>query len=101
MRFLDKSNGITTNWAFDRDKNRNILEMVQDVEPILEFNQRAAGMLDKKQEWWFVGSIPLVICQQWATESGTTVFSKEWQEYARKQMNSSEYSKLNPNRIKM
>ncbi len=60
-----------------------------------------ADNLDKKSNWWRIGSIPLVTCMEWAKESNTRPFTREWQAYAKKKLNSSEYAKLNPNRIKI
>jgi hypothetical protein len=42
----------------------------------------------------FVGTIPLVLAQQWATESGTTIFSPEYNEYVRRKLNSNEFRDL-------
>jgi len=83
----------------DTDGN-SVIESVQDAEDIVKFNALAGDYLDKSKDWWFVGSVPLVLCQEWATESGTNVFTKPWQEYAKKKMQSAEFQKLNPNRIK-
>lgn len=80
---------------------KNIIESVQDCDDVLDFNASLEGNLDKKSDWWLVGSIPLGVCQQWADESGTKAFSKEWQEFAKRKMNDPDYQKLNPNRIKM
>lgn len=83
------------------DNGMAIIETVQDAEDIVNYNAEAAKVFDKKDDWWFIGSIPLAICQQWATESGTKVFTKSWQEYARTQLNMPEYGKLNPNKVKL
>lgn len=85
---------------FDK-MGEHIIESIQDCDDVLAFNAHLEGQLDKKSDWWLVGSIPLGVCQQWAIESGTKAFSKEWQEYAKRQMNDPDYQKLNPNRIKV
>lgn len=84
----------------DSDGNM-VIQAVQDAEDIIDHNARMAENLDKKADWWFIGSIPLQICVQWAQESSTKVFTKEWQAYAKKQMQLPEYRKLNPNRIRL
>lgn len=84
----------------DQDGNA-VLESIQDVEDILEYNADRAKRLDKKQDAWFIGTIPNSICIKWAQESNTRIYTKEWMEYARKQVQSSDYSKINPNRIKL
>lgn len=78
-----------------------VIESIQDADDIIDFNAKAAEKFDKRKDWWLIGSIPLTLCQQWARESATKVFTKEWQEYAKKQMNDPDYAKLNQNRIKL
>ena len=74
---------------------------VQDVDPIIERNKFEAEGFDKKKNFWKVGELPLGICHQWSQECGKPVFSKEWQEYARKKLNDSDYRKFNVNKIKL
>lgn len=85
---------------FDKT-GENIIESIQDCDDVLAFNASLEGKLDKKSDYWLVGSIPLGVCQQWADESETKVFSKEWQEFAKRKMNDPDYQKLNPNRLKI
>lgn len=103
MKLLDKDEftGISTYFKHDPVTNKNIIMEVQDVDPILEKNKNEAQVFDKRRNFWKVGEIPLVICQKWADECGHPAFTKQWQEYALKQMDSAEYRKLNPNRIKL
>lgn len=95
----DPYTGMQTFHTYEGGKN--ILETVQDVEPILERTAHLAAGLDKKKDWWYVGTIPDTIVLQWAQECGAKPYSKEWQRYAMKQMNRSEYRKLNPNKIQL
>lgn len=103
MKLLDNDpfTGIKTYFEHNAETGKNILMHVQDVEPIVEFNKHAAGMLDKKKDWWFVGQIPNVICLQWAEESNTKIYSKEWVEYAKKKLKDPDYRAFNQNRIKL
>lgn len=78
-----------------------VIHSVQDAQDIVDHNARMAEHLDKKQDWWFIGSIPLSICHQWSQECGAKPFTKEWQKYATKQVQLPEYRKLNPNNIKL
>lgn len=78
-----------------------VIESVQDAQEIVDHNARMADHLDKKQDWWFIGSIPMNICLQWSQECGARPFTKEWQAYAKKQVQLPEYRKLNPNNIKL
>ena len=78
-----------------------VLESVQDCDGFSDYNKLVSEGLNKKARMWHVGTIPLQVCQQWADESGTKVFSREWQEYAKKQMNSSEYRNLNQAKVRI
>lgn len=78
-----------------------VLESIQDVEEIFEYNQVRAETLDKKKDMWFVGTIPNNLCLKWAQESGTRIYSKEWMEVVKKKIQLPENRKMNPNRIKM
>lgn len=101
-RLLDVDQyGIKTYFETDRDTGRNIYHSVQDVEPIIEENKQILDPRKQKGNMKHVGQIPLLLCQQWATECGHKVFSKQWQEYAFKQFNSPEYRKLNPHNYKV
>ena len=98
---IDPLTGTKTYFEHDPKTNQNIIEHVQDVEPIIERNKHLAEGLNKKEDWWYIGSIPDTLILQWATECGYKPHTRGWQNYAIKQMNKSEYSKLNPNRIKL
>ncbi len=78
-----------------------VQEIVQDAEEIIKYNAEKGKRLNRKGNWWFVGSIPLTLCQRWATESGTRVFTRAWQEYAKKQVQLPEYRMLNPNKLRI
>ncbi len=96
----DAETGTTEIMHFEKD-GRQIIETIQDCTDVVEYNRSLEGNLDKKKDWWHIGSIPLATCQKWAQESGTRVFSKEWQEIAKRNMNLPEYRKLNPNRVRV
>jgi len=100
-RFVDYDPGTKTTTYLHSSDERYVLEAVQDVEGILEYNQEIARNHDKKKERWFIGTIPLQICQQWAQESSTKVFTKPWVEYAKKRVQNPDFRKLNPNNIKL
>lgn len=78
-----------------------VIESIQDATDMLEFNQRAAELLDKGKDMWFIGRIPLVKCQEWAQEAGVKVFSKEWMLIARRKVQERDNRKLNPNNIRL
>lgn len=101
-RLLDYNPETKTEYRFHAHLDETpVIEAIQDAEEIVKYNALMAGALNKKADWWFVGSIPLQICHQWAQESSTKVFTRAWQEYAKKQVQLPEYRKLNPNRIRM
>ena len=69
----------------------------QDCEPILNANRvaRDAQGSTRGHDFRYVGSIPLSLAQQWATESGTVPFTHEFNEYIRKhKLNSNEFRNL-------
>ena len=103
MRLLDYDpfTGLKTYFKHDAKEGKNIIMYEQDVQPILERNKFEAQALDRKKNWWKIGEIPASIQLKWAAECGHPPFSKEWSEYAKKQLNSRDYAKLNVNRIKL
>ena len=78
-----------------------VLESIQDVESIFKANAEKAKDFDRKKDIWFIGTIPNQICLQWAQESGTRLYSKEWVEFVKKKVQLPENLKMNPNRIKL
>lgn len=98
---VDPLTGIQTFFEYDPKTGKNTIETVQDVEPLIERSKLVAGNLDKKQDWWPIGTIPDSMIIKWSQECGAKPYSKEWHEYAMKQLNSAEYAKLNPNRVKL
>lgn len=103
MKVLDYDpfTGITTYFEHDAKSGKNNIMYQQDVQPILEMNQREASALDRKKNWWKIGTIPNNLIMQWSIECNSPPYSKEWQAYAKKKMNDRDYSKLNVNRIKL
>lgn len=103
MKFLDYDplSKITRHMATDREAGKNVINSVMDVEPFIDWNKAAAEKLDKRGDWWFVGTIPPIIVELWANECGAKPFTREWQNYAAKQLNLPDYRKLNPNNIRL
>lgn len=91
--------GIST--YYKTQDGKGILSEVQDVEPFIDINKNIADSLDKRQNLWMVGEIPLTICHKWAIECGHKMFSKEWQEYSKKQLNNPDYKMFNQAKIKL
>lgn len=101
MRLLDYDPFYGISTYFKQEDGKNIISEVQDVEPFLDLNKRIGEGLNKKGNLWMVGEIPLSICYKWALECGHKAFSKDWQEYARKKLNDSDYRKFNQANIKL
>lgn len=85
----------------DTEPGKAVVNSIQDVEPYIEHNKRLAGKLNKKETWWYIGTIPNVLLVRWARESGLKMYTKEWQKYVIKQLNKPEYKQFNVNRIKL
>jgi hypothetical protein len=100
-RLLDMHDGVATYFEHDAKEGRNIFTHIQDVEPFVEWNKHAGEHLDKRENWWFVGTIPDTVVLQWAKECDAKPYSKKWRHYAAKKMNDPDYRKLNPNKIKV
>lgn len=69
------------------------VKKTQDCEEII----RAIRSVERKHKnLRYEGSIPNVIALEWAKECGAPLFSKEWKEYAMRQMKSPNYKFLRP-----
>lgn len=91
----------TTEYMHLDGTGQAVIESIQDVESSIEFNRFQAERLNKKDERWFVSNIPNHLCLKWSQECGVKPFTKEWIEYVKKKVQSAEFSKLNPNRIRL
>lgn len=103
MRLLgiDPLTGVRTYFEHDSSTGKNIIQSVQDVEPVIEMNKVRSEGLNRKDRSWYVGTIPSVILERWAQECGHKIFSREWTEYAKKQLQSGDYRAFNQNRIRL
>jgi hypothetical protein len=103
MKLLDYDpfTGLRTYFEHDPKTGKNTIQYQQDVQHILDANQFEAKALDKTKSWWKIGTIPNNLIMQWSVECGHPPYSKDWQEYSRKKINSPEFRKLNVNNIKL
>lgn len=101
MKFVDYDPfyGISTYYKVEDGKG--ILSEISDVEPFNLVNKSIGENLDKSKPFWVVGEIPLTICHQWANECGHKMFSKDWQAYAKKQLNHPDFRMFNQAKIKL
>jgi len=95
---FDPVTGKTT--RIIRQDGKTIIDITQDAEPIAEHNKIRCEH-EKRDQWWYVGSIDLVTCLRWAQESNTRIWSSEWSDYVRKKLNLSENRIFNQNRIRL
>jgi len=96
----DELTGISTYHEYDHANKKTIIESIQDIDPILALNKMRSGDLKKKENWWYIGTIPDTTILQWAKECGHNPYTKEWNEYSKKQLQKAEFRKLNMNGIK-
>lgn len=103
MRLLDTDpfTGVTTYFDKDPMTGKITLKYSQDVDAVFDMNKHDAEQLDKKKGFWKIGTIPNAIILEWSEQCGHPPYSKEWQEYAKKQLNLSENRKMNPNKIRL
>lgn len=100
-RVLDYDPLTGTTTYFETQEGRNVLTYSQDIQPTVDHNKRMAEKLDKKAKYWHIGTIPDALIMQWSKECGHRPFTKEWQQYAMKKLDSVEYRKFNQNKIKI
>jgi len=91
----------TTDYIHLDGTGQAVIESIQDVESSIEFNAFMGEKHDPKNERWFVSNIPNHLCVKWAQECGAKPFTKEWMAYVKKKVMERDFSKLNPNRIKL
>ena len=96
----DPDTRISTYHEYDHDTKKTIIETVQDIDPIMAINKANQGHLNKKENWWYIGTIPDVLIIQWAKECGYKPYTKEWNEYSVQQLQKAEYRHLNINGVK-
>lgn len=69
----------------------------QDVTEILRAAHEAKDMFKKDTgpvQGRYLGTVPVIIAQQWAKECGHAIGTKEWAKYAKTKLKDGEYSKL-------
>ena len=103
MRLLDYDpfTGVSSYFHKDPITGKITIQDSQDIEQIVDVNKQEGESFDKKRSWWKIGTIPNVIVLQWSKECGHPPYSKEWQEYAKKQLNLPDYRKFNVNKVKL
>lgn len=88
---------------FDKSGGSFSFKKTQDVQGILDAAQDARTSLKKDTGpagGRFLGTVPVVIAQQWAKECGYSVGTKGWAAYAKTKLADREWSKLRIHAIK-
>lgn len=82
------------NYKYTQEDGKLHIVKTQDVEEAI----RAIRAVErpKGKNMHYLGSIPNVIALEWAKESGTRLYTKEWLEYAKKKLMSPNYKYLRP-----
>lgn len=81
---------------YDEENNKTIIETVQDVEPLLNWTQKALSNSDQgwKGDWHHVAAIPLVVIEEWWREFGGDPFSEEHKAKTIAKINSRDWCKV-------
>lgn len=67
----------------------------QDVQPILDANQRArTSELNRHSGLRHAGSVPMVVAEQWSRECGAAIGTKEFAGYVKKKLMDGDWAKL-------
>jgi hypothetical protein len=81
--------GITERWHVDPDTGLVVREQAEDVEMVLKHNQHLKDTLPShhgQAAWRHCASIPQTLAAQFARECGHAPGSREFAEYAKKQI---------------
>jgi len=95
-RLLDLDDGVATFHYFDEATKKTIIQTSQDVEPLLDINQRKLNDSDKswKGDFHHVASIPVIVWEQWWHELGSNPGLKENRQWLAAKLNSKDWCKL-------
>jgi hypothetical protein len=82
--------------VMEKDGDKLHVNQVQDVEPLLDANQReiASATTNFKGDLHKVASIPLIIIEQWYKELGDNPLDKRNRKWLIAKLNSNEFIKL-------
>lgn len=98
-RFFDHDAelGMTEFFHYDQATSSFSIETVQDVEPILEANKRAANDTDgytPSRDMRKIASIPLNIVELWKAKYGIDIFNKNHEGGVRRLLNDPDWRYL-------
>lgn len=88
---------ITEKLVFDRQGSEFHFVKEQNVDAMLPAIHELRDMVRKDTgpgRGRFLGSVPILVAQIWAKESGTAIGTREWLKYAKMKLKSSDWQKL-------
>lgn len=86
-----KPGGITEKWYSD-ERGHITRRLTQDCEDLIK--GIAAAAENPGNEMRLLGSVPNVLALEWSQKIGHGIGSKEWLDYAKKQLMSNEFQSL-------
>lgn len=94
----DPMSGIAEYHHYDPATDRTVIETVQDVEPILEFNKARQNAEDggwsPTRELRRAATIPDIVILKWRNELGIDVFNRDHWPAVKRLLNSNEWRHL-------
>lgn len=93
------ASAVTTQHIVDSDDQTvHEVRTQTDIDRIFDYNRHLADNMHKpyygEMAMRRVGTIPLIVAEQWAKEAGVRPFSREFQEVVKKKLMSSEFAYL-------
>lgn len=95
MELIPRSDGIREEIHVDNTTARVTIRKTQNCEPVLDAIRAIRDLAPvKNANHQYIGSIPIIVAAQWAKTCGAAVGTKEFMEYAKKQLMDSNYAYL-------
>jgi hypothetical protein len=93
------ASAVTTEHVVDTDDETvHEVRTQHDIDSIIAYNRHLADNMHRPyyghDAMRRVGTIPLIVAEQWAKEAGVRPFSREFQEVVKKKLMSSEFAYL-------
>jgi hypothetical protein len=87
----------TANETYDFVDGKLVIRKSQDIQSLLDQNayeREAAPSMFGEMAVRKVGSIPLIVAEQWAKECGAAIGTKEFAEYAKRKLMDGDFAKF-------
>ena len=90
-----RPDGCIEEWYSEPDGtiHRKVIQPAQNIAGVQDAVKMAAPFARGKNQY-YLGSVPLVLAQQWAKECGHAVGTRDFAEFAKKKLMDGEYSSL-------